>query len=810
MTAAFDGVRVVDLSDRLSGAYAARIFGDYGADVVLAEPPEGHALRHEPPFLDNVAGVERSLLHAYINWNKRAVIVEENEALCALVASADILITTAIPSTTRLIEIALAALPGDAIHLSITPHGLSGSLAGVSGNNLTACARTGWCHMNGCVDGPPLQLPVWQTGYIAGVTGFIIASAALYRRLRTGEGERIDVAEDEPLAHTAAPWATLALFVGTERISRGPMGLRERGSTLPLWKTLDGLINFGYGDWPRWREAMELLGQPELANDERYVPRFGRNQQDHRPVRKGLEEATSTRKKWDIFHGLANLHCISGVVQNTRELLGNEQLNTRKFFVRTHLLGRDLRASGPPAKLSGTPWQLAKPAPTLGGLIDKSAQGDPAEGRTPMHKRPLTSKRRGLPLDGIRVLTFTQAWSGPFGTELLAFLGADVVQIEGRQRPDVWRGAGAPVGPTIRDPEREQNPLNTNGMYNTANLNKRAITLDMTQSRGKEMFWEMVPKFDIIADNFSPHVLPNWGVTLETLREKRPDIILASISGYGTDGPLTEYPANGATTEPMAGLASIHGYEGDEAMNTGGLIPDPISGFHFAAAIMAALHHRERTGEGQRIDVAMIEAVTVQLGDAILECDGNDTIRRPSGNRHPRIAPHGIFATGDGRWLAIAAESEKAWIGLLEQMGKRKLVEDPRFSTNSARKQNENALDEIISEWCMTQQAEVAEHALGEAGVCAATVRSLCDVYSDPSEHFREREFLIAMAHPESGTHFMPVAPWKLDGTDHVPARCAPCFGEHSREVFAEELGISDEEFKSLEDSGITGTTRIG
>ena len=186
MTAAFDGVRVVDLSDRLSGAYAARIFGDYGADVVLAEPPEGHALRHEPPFLENVEGGERSLLHAYINWNKRSVIVEENEALCVLVASADILITTAIPSTTRLIETALAALPGDAIHLSITPHGLSGSLAGVPGNNLTACARTGWCHINGCVDGPPLQLPVWQTGYIAGVTAFIIASAALYRRLRTG------------------------------------------------------------------------------------------------------------------------------------------------------------------------------------------------------------------------------------------------------------------------------------------------------------------------------------------------------------------------------------------------------------------------------------------------------------------------------------------------------------------------------------------------------------------------------------------------------------------------------------------------
>jgi len=809
MSAAFDGVRVVDLSDRLSGAYAARMFGDYGADVVLVEPPEGHALRREPPFLENIEGVERSLLHAYINWNKRSWIVEDDEALSALVARADILITTTVPLTTGLVETALKALPDDAIHLSITPHGLSGNLSGVPGNNLTACARTGWCHMNGCVDAPPLQLPVWQAGHIAGVAGFVIAAAAQFRRLRTGEGERIDVAEDEPLAHTAAPWATLALFVGTERISRGPTGLRERGGPSALWQTPDGLINFGYGDWPQWREAMELLGQPELANDDRYLPRFGRNQQDPRPVRKALKEATITRKKWDIFHGLANLRCISGVVQNTRELLGNEQLNTREFFVEIPLLGTDLRAPGPPAKLSVTPWKLTRPAPSLGNLKRGSDRGQ-REAQTSNQKDLLSRERRRLPLDGIRVLAFTQAWSGPFGTELLAFLGADVVQIEGRRRPDVWRGAGAPVGPTIRDPGREQNPLNTNGMYNTANLNKRAITLDMTQPQGIEMFWEMVPGFDIVADNFSPHVMPNWGVTLETLREKRPDIILASISGYGRYGPLSEYPANGATTEPMAGLASIHGYEGDEAMNTGGLIPDPISGFHFAAAIMAALYHRERTGVGQQIDVAMIEAVAVQLGDAILQCDGNDAIRRPSGNRHPRVAPHGIFRTADGQWLALAAESEMAWMGLLELMGKSELGHDPRFENNAARKQNENALDEIIAEWCLRQRSDATERALGEVGVCAATVRSLCAVYSDPSKHFREREFLVPVAHPESGTHFMPVAPWKLDGTDYVPVRCAPCFGEHSREVFAEELGITDEEFKVLENSGITGTTRIG
>ena len=161
------------------------------------------------------------------------------------------------------------------------------------------------------------------------------------------------------------------------------------------------------------------------------------------------------------------------------------------------------------------------------------------------------------------MLCFTQAWAGTFGTQLLALLGADVVQIETVKRPDVWRGAGAPVPPGIRNPDIEQNPLNTNGMYNTVNLNKRAITLDMGHPRGREMFWAMLPQFDVVADNFSPHVMENWGVNLETLNAVRPGMIMASVSGYGRTGPFAEYAANGATTEPMAGLSSIHGYEGD-------------------------------------------------------------------------------------------------------------------------------------------------------------------------------------------------------------------------------------------------------
>lgn len=814
MAVAFEGVRVVDLSDRLSGAYAARMFGDFGAEVILAEPSRGHGLRHEAPFLDDEPGIERGLLHAYANWNKRSIVPQSHDELMQIVASADVIVTSAQPPWTGELAETISAIDGRAIHLSITPHGLQGPLASVAGNNLTACARTGWCSINGRRDEPPLQLPNRQTGYIAGVAGFVGGAAALLRSRMCGVGERVDVSEIEALALTNAPWAILGLFLGGERLDYGPAGGRPRDVPGPLWKTADGAINFGYGDWAKWREAMMFLGLPELAEDERFEPVLGRNQQDTRPVRDGLARVVATRDSWEIFHGLANVRCIAGVVQDAQQLLRNDQLEARRFFVTTHVDGRKVRAPGAPSKLSGTPWSLQHPAPALNehgdairATLRERSTTLPTGSR--VAAREEANGERAQPLAGVRVLTFTQAWSGTFATELLALLGADVVQIETRRRPDVWRGAGAPVGAAVRDPSREQSPLNNNGMYNSVNLDKRAITLDMGDPRGMEIFWRMLPAFDVLADNFSPHVMSNWGITMETLGAHRPDIIFASLSGYGREGPLAEYPANGATTEPMSGLSSLHGYEGDVAMNTGGLIPDPISGYYFAGAIMAALHHRHATGQGQRIDLSMMEAVAVQVGDAVMEVEANGRVPGPLGNRHPAYAPHGIYPTRDGEWLAIAAETDAAWESFADHMGASALAVDPRFASVSARKRNESALDEIVAAWCADRDAAAEAQSLGALGLSAARVEPFKPIYEAASPQFAAREFLVAVTHPESGTHLLPLLPWTLARTPRAPVRYSPCFGEHSREVFREELGQSDAEYETLEADGVTGTTRL-
>ena len=795
---AFAGLRVLDLSARLSGAWAARLFGDFGADVLLVEPADGHSLRAEPPFLGNRPGAERSLLHAYANWNKRSVVAENEAATQALCEDADVVVTTGN---------APASIPKGAVHLSITPHGLTGPLAEAPGNNLTSCARVGWATINKLVDDAPLQLPVRQTGYIAGVAGFIAAAAALYR----GGGEQMDVSETEALALTCAPWALMGIFIGGRAAAFGPAGGRKRGQAGPLWRTADGLINYGYGDWQQWTPAMRFLGQDLLAEDERFVSAWGRHQQDTRPVRDGLSAASAKRGKWELFHGLAKLRCIAGVVQNAQELRDSEQLNARGFIQKMQVDGHSARAAGALAKLSETPWALHRPAPRLGEHNAEVAGAEPRSGGETGHA--------GQPLQGVRVLCFTQAWAGTFCTELLALMGADVVQIETVRRPDVWRGAGAPVPPAVRNPDIAQTGINTNGMYNSVNLNKRAITLDVTQSRGREIFWRLIPRFDVLVDNFSPHVTTNWGVTLETLREHRPDIIFASVSGYGRQGPLAEYPANGATTEPMAGLASIHGYQDGQPMNTGGLIPDPISGYTLAAAILAALNYRKYTGTGQRIDAAMLEAVAAQVGDAIVECDANGSVRSPGGNRHPRFAPHGVYACagGDagsaggagGEWIAVAAETDSAFRNLAQHIGAPQLAADARFASNAARKQNEDALDAILAAHFAAKDAASEAQALGKSGVCAAKCEPFKPLYANSNPQFDARGFLVPVTHPESGTHLMPVLPWLMANTPDIDATHSPCFGEHSREVLAQELNITDAEYEELVRLEVTGTERI-
>ena len=802
MTGALDGVRVLDLSTRLAGAYCARLFGDFGADVRMLETERGHPLRREPPFLGGEPGPERSLLHAYVNANKTSWLDDGEDALTEQIAGADVIVTTEAPWPVRLRGALRSARP-DAVVLSITPFGLEGPLAGAEANNLTLSAMSGWSFICGYEGEPPLTLPRHSSEFLAGVASFSGGAAALLRRQATGQGTLVDVSELEAMIVSSAPWSLALIFDPsgyTEAVHK-----HDRGRA-PFLRAADGDMVVVLGQGPFWRDAMTVLGLAELADADFDEP--DQRRQLLAAVQRRIEEAVARRPRMELFELLSQVRGVAGVVQNTSDLLDNPHLRARDYFVETTVDGQRVERPGPQVKLSASPCALRRDAPRLG---ERQMSSEAAVWR----RRAGPTARRGAavpsetPLAGVRVLTVTQAWSGPLGTELLALLGADVVQVEARRRPDVWRmyvaGYNTPVPPRIADPSRRQRGWNTMGLYNATNLNKRAITLDMQDPRGAEIFWRLLPKFDVFAESFSPHVLPNWGVTYETLQDARPDIIFASLSGYGATGPYTNYPANGATIEPMSGLSSLNGYEGDRAGNTGGLIPDPIGGMYLASSIVAALHHRARTGEGQRIDLSMIEVMASHLGDAVMEWSANGVLRRPGGNRHPRIAPHAVYATRDGQWLALSAEDDADFRALAERIGTPDLTVDPRFATVNARKANEEALDDLIGAWCAKQDAEAAASALLAAGCASARVSTLPEVVLSPNPQAVSRGFVTEQEHPEAGLHTIAVAPWKFGGRSVPLRRPSPCMGEHSFEIFRQELGMERAEYEALVAAGVTG-----
>ena len=358
MPAVFADLTVLDLSSRLSGAFCARLFGDWGANVLLAEPPEGHPLRREEPQLPDAPTAERSLLHAYANLNKRSLVLEpgDDATFAALVRRADVVVTNAPTPDFAAFE---AIKPGIVL-VTITPYGLSGPLAGAPGDDLTASALSSWAASQGDPAMPPLAASHYQVGYLAGLNAFVAAVAAVYDRDRTGLGQLIDASELEPLTLIAGPQMLVAEYAGAAPPRHKPDMVR---GPIPC---ADGYVSLTLSRAHFWRDAMSLLELPDLAADERYGSGAFRNA--HRDEYSGrVEERLQGWQRWDLFDRLAELRCVVGVVLDMPDIAENPHLAAREALATVPLPnGTEARLTGAPAKLSRTPWALRRPAPALG------------------------------------------------------------------------------------------------------------------------------------------------------------------------------------------------------------------------------------------------------------------------------------------------------------------------------------------------------------------------------------------------------------------------------------------------------------
>lgn len=400
------------------------------------------------------------------------------------------------------------------------------------------------------------------------------------------------------------------------------------------------------------------------------------------------------------------------------------------------------------------------------------------------------------PLEGIRVTDFTWIGAGSYASKILADFGADVVKIESSKRVDSLR-----LAPPYKDGIRG---VNRSGYFADRNTSKRSITLDMKHPEALGLVKRLIAKSDIIANNFTPGVMDRFGLDYDSVRRVRPDIIYLSMSMQGSTGPQSGYLGYGSSMASVTGFQYLTGLPGREPAGTGTNYPDHVPNpCHAAFAVLAALRHRRRTGEGQRIDIAQTEPTIALLGPAILDLTVNGRLQQPRGNDHVTAAPYGVYrCRGEDRWIAICVMNDDQWNSLCAVLGNPAWMEDPMWRHEQSRHDHRKTLAEKLNAETASWVAEELMRALQSRGVPAGVVESAQDVIEhDPQ--LAHRKHWISLDHPEMGRTLYNAPPFRCSRTPVGLSKPAPLLGQHTREICRELMELSEEEIQRLEAAGV-------
>jgi benzylsuccinate CoA-transferase BbsF subunit len=389
------------------------------------------------------------------------------------------------------------------------------------------------------------------------------------------------------------------------------------------------------------------------------------------------------------------------------------------------------------------------------------------------------------PLDGVRVLDFTWVVAGPVTTRILADLGADVIKVERRVSMDFGDRRG--------------------GLSGTLMRGKRAIVLDLNDARALELARRLARVCDVVVDNFSARVMTNLGLDYETLAQLRPDIICVRMTGFGLSGPNRDHVSYGPTLQALTGYTLLIGEPGGPPAGFGYSYSDLAGGNLGALAVLAALWHRRRTGRGQLVDLAQLEAVASLLGPVLLERATEGGVSQPVGNGSQEAAgaPHGVYpCAGDDRWLAVTVFTDDDWQRFARALGAPSWTAEPRFATRADRIAHAAELDRHVASWTRTQRAEDATRLLQSAGVAAGLVANAEDVCArDPQ--LAARGHFVDVPTPEGRTVRIDGPPFLLSDTPARVSGPGPLLGEHTDEVLRDLLGMPEHEIQTLRADGV-------
>jgi crotonobetainyl-CoA:carnitine CoA-transferase CaiB-like acyl-CoA transferase len=394
-----------------------------------------------------------------------------------------------------------------------------------------------------------------------------------------------------------------------------------------------------------------------------------------------------------------------------------------------------------------------------------------------------------LPLAGVKVLDFMWVAAGPAATRVLADYGATIVRVESGRCPDASRT----LAPFLNLPADSEDSV----LFHNMNAGKLMLALDLAMPEGRAVALDLVRWADVVAEAFSPKAMRGWGLDYESLCAVKPDIIMLSTCLMGQSGPLASLAGFGNLAAAITGFTHLCGWPDRPPAGPFGAYTDYIAPRYIAALLLAALDHRQRTGEGQLIDLAQAEAALHFLAPAVLDYGVNGHIQTPRGNRDLEAAPHGVYpAAGDERWVAVAVHNDAQFAALCDVIGRPDLPHDPRFATCLARLAHQDALDEHVAAWSRQRDAHDAERALQARGVPASAVQNSRDLLADPQ--LAERGHFVRLTHPTRGSTTVEGSRFRLSRTPARMPSAAPTLGGDTQYVLRTLLGYTEERIAEL------------
>ena len=395
---------------------------------------------------------------------------------------------------------------------------------------------------------------------------------------------------------------------------------------------------------------------------------------------------------------------------------------------------------------------------------------------------------------GLKIADFTWAAAGPITTRHFSDYGATVVKIESSKHPDTLRNGG---------PFVDGRPgINRSGFFAPYHPNKLSVTIDMTNLAGREVARRLVLEWaDVVAESFTPRVMPGWGLGYEELRRERPDLIMLSTCMQGQTGPYRDYAGFGDMGSALSGFFALSGWPDRDPAAPYGAYTDMVAPHFAASALMAALDERARTGRGQHVDLSQIECGVQFLAPQVLEYTANGRVPRRMGNRSLRAAPHGTFRTrGDECWIAIAIETDEQWQALVDLLGSPTWAVDPQLATLAGRMSRGDDVERELDAWTAEQDGEQLMHRLQAVGIPSGVAHAALELFADPQ--LTHRQHFVPLEHAEMGVWQYDELGFKLSETPSQLRTAAPCLGAHTEQVIKEWLHYSDDEYKALLEAG--------